>query len=1078
MDDSTTRLAKLTRPAVNAAFARTRLFEFLDRHSGSPVIWLAGPPGSGKSTLVADYTVRRGLNGLWYQIDRGDNDLASSFFYLSEAARAQGRREALPPFQPSFLGNVEAFARTFFRELFRTQSPYLVFDDYQDGVHESVRDNIVRIAMNEVPEGGRIFVLSRGGPPSSFAALRARGRMTVLGWNDLRLTREECRGVARVRGLPLEDCEVDSLHARTQGWVAGLVLLLQGLRSGVTAQTPTTGRCSGTPSVIFDYLAEEIFEKFARPVQDFLLQAAYLPQITWSMVRGLAIGDEVHGELRQITASEFLVTIVQTQPQLIFQFHPLLREFLFARAEQFGSAVEIAARRRAVAQVLHKHGHSEEAANLYIRNGDWQALAGIISETADDLLKHGRGRTLQVWIEALPEPDRARDPWITYWLGAARYPFAPREARQLFIEAYRGFNSRTPIDLPGAVSALASVIETIISDPNDFKLLDAWIEASNQWAPRMFEIHSPELQARISGSVYLAMALRQPLHPDISIWRARIQQLTQLAIDPNVRVSLLATIVALGAWFGQFAKVEGLLEEMREAVKSPDISAVAATKAAQAESMFHMLAGNRELCVEASLRGLDIIERTGVRIWNDTFLINALCGTVAEGDVQGARAFLQQIESRPIADRKFDVFLRAYGAAWFAMLQGDAFIAHRHLKLAVTTAAEIGLPFFEVIAGIGLSQVLFDNGDDQAARQELARVQHIAAKLRNRLLDFTLLMCRAHMALQRPGGTEAEDLLRAALKLGRERGLMHFLWWQPQKVAELCQKALEAQIETDYVRRLIARRGLMPARPPYHLSTWPWRYRIEALGSFRLSRSGTGACPNARRAGRPLDLLKVLVANGGEAVKMERAAEALWPHVDNDYAIRSLTTTLHRLRKELGDDHAILVQAGELSLNRELFWLDTWAFDLASETAQVLAAACRTFEGVPTVINAARAALRCCRGTLLADDLQTAWTIAPRERFRARLLRLLTTVAAVLEKHGHIEELLELYRHALESDSLNETLYRRLMMSLINAARPHEAGETYQRCRAVLRAEQHVEPSAATQELYRSLYPLKNVSSL
>jgi hypothetical protein len=48
----------------------------------------------------------------------------------------------------------------------------------------------------------------------------------------------------------------------------------------------------------------------------------------------------------------------------------------------------------------------------------------------------------------------------------------------------------------------------------------------------------------------------------------------------------------------------------------------------------------------------------------------------------------------------------------------------------------------------------------------------------------------------------------------------------------------------------------------------------------------------------------------------------------------------------------------------------------------------------------------------------------------------------------------------------------------MSAARPHEAGETYQRCRAVLRAEQRMEPSAATQELYRSLYPLKNVSSL
>ena len=1074
MDSTTTRLAKLTRPALAAAYPRSRLFEILDRHRASPVIWLAGPPGSGKTTLVADYTERRGLNGLWYQIDRGDADIASSFFYLAEAARAHGRRGPLPPFQPSSLGNVEAFARSFFRELFQTEAPYLVFDNFQDAMHDGVRDNIVRIAMNEVPEGGRIFVLSRSDPPSSFAGLRARGRLSVLGWSDLRLTPEECRGVAKARGVALKDADLDLLHARTQGWVAGLVLLLQGMRSRAPEQTQC--RSGGTPTVIFDYLAEEIFEKFARPLQEFLLQASYLPQITMTMAAQLGTGTDVQRELRDIAAHEFLVTTVQTEPQLIFQFHPLLREFLQARAELHGTVQE-AERRRLVAQVLHRHDHSEEAAALYIQDADWESLACIICETADTLLKHGRGKTLQGWIEVLPEAHRQRNPWITYWLGAARYPFAPREARQLFTQAYHAFNAAS-LDVRGAVSALASVIETIINDPNDFTLLDPWIDASAAWAPRIFEIHSPELQARITGSVFVAMALRQPLHPDISIWRARTQQLTQSVADPNVRVSLLAMAVALGAWFGQFSKVEALLDEMRTAVQSPDISPVTATKAAQAESMFHMLAGDRERCVAASLRGLDIIARTGVRIWNDTFLINALCGTVAEGDVQSADGFLQQIESRPTADRKFDVFLRAYGAASFAMLQEDAFIAHRHLKLANLTASELGLPFFQVIAGVGLAQVLFDNGDERGAQQELARAQQIAAKLRNRLLDFTMLMCRAHMALRRGSDQEVRELLRAALKLGRERELMHFLWWQPQKAAELCQRALEADIEPDYVRRLILRRGLMPAHPPYHLRSWPWRYRIEALGSFRLSRSDLGTCSNARRASRPLALLKVLVAYGGQAVKMERAAEALWPHVDNDYAIRSLTTTLHRLRKELGDDRAVLVNSGELSLNPKLFWLDTWAFAAASDSALDLAAACRTPEQVLAMIGAARAALRLCRGTLLADDLQIAWTVAARERFRAQLLRLLATVAAVLEKHGHIEETLEMYRLALESDSLNETLYRRLMMSLANAARPHEASETYQRCRAVLKAEQRAEPSAATQELYRSLYPAKNVGSM
>jgi two-component SAPR family response regulator len=173
-----------------------------------------------------------------------------------------------------------------------------------------------------------------------------------------------------------------------------------------------------------------------------------------------------------------------------------------------------------------------------------------------------------------------------------------------------------------------------------------------------------------------------------------------------------------------------------------------------------------------------------------------------------------------------------------------------------------------------------------------------------------------------------------------------------------------------------------------------------------------------------------------------------------------------------------LVKSGELSLNRRYFWLDTWAFEQAGDRAFALASEARTPEQAQALVGATRSALNYCRGTLLADDAQSAWTVKPRERFRSQQLRLLTTVAAVLEKHGLHEDLINLYRQALESDSLNEALYRRLMLSLMNAKRPHEASEVYQCCRAIFKAEHQSDPSIATQELYRSLYPTRIVGTV
>ena len=82
---SKTRLAKLTRPTNAAACSRPRLFAEFDPPHGTPVAWLAGPPGCGKTTLIADYTTQRGLDALWgmYQwLDRapkGRNDTGAWF---------------------------------------------------------------------------------------------------------------------------------------------------------------------------------------------------------------------------------------------------------------------------------------------------------------------------------------------------------------------------------------------------------------------------------------------------------------------------------------------------------------------------------------------------------------------------------------------------------------------------------------------------------------------------------------------------------------------------------------------------------------------------------------------------------------------------------------------------------------------------------------------------------------------------------------------------------------------------------------------------------------------------------------
>src|SRR5271169_6305787 len=57
---------------------------------------------------------------------------------------------------------------------------------------------------------------------------------------------------------------------------------------------------------------------------------------------------------------------------------------------------------------------------------------------------------------------------------------------------------------------------------------------------------------------------------------------------------------------------------------------------------------------------------------------------------------------------------------------------------------------------------------------------------------------------------------------------------------------------------------------------------------------------------KPLQLLKVLIALGGQTVAIDQLTESLWPDSDGDRAYGAFTVTLRRLRELIGHDGLIL----------------------------------------------------------------------------------------------------------------------------------------------------------------------------
>ena len=1016
-DQLSIAFAKTTRPVVTSIVPRERLFARLDGAPGRTVAWISGPPGAGKTSLAASYAEARRLRTLWYQVDADDTDVATFFHYLGRAARKldAARAKDLPAYKPQYASELGAFSRKYFRHLFGRAkgSQALVLDSLHAVPPDSALFAVIDIALSHVPKGWVVIVTSRNDPPPSLARLRVSGEMTHAGGDALRFDRGELAGIASVRGGALGDAAIDQLHERTRGWAAGIVLMLEHAKlAGHLAELPG----DATPRAVFDYLAGEIFTRFEPPTQRFLLRVACLPRMTGGVAEALAGEPQAARLLVNLALNDYFVSEVVIDEARVYQVHPLLRDFLRSRAAQELPDAVAPAHLRKAAALMNAAGHAEDAVALLVQTRDWPQVARIALEQAAALLAQGRSELLAGWLEVLPAAVLESDPALLAALGECRSRDAPRVARRLFERAFEAFRGRR--DAAGMAASARGAMRADILEFDDLAALDGWITLM----PQLLEGRSdPSATSALLG----ALLLRDPGSAALETWieRAR-RELAEAPADSEVAAELALACAVAALARGRFAE---------------------------------------------ALQQIDALRRSGTTAFGSWLRAFAGAIALAAGDLDTARAELQALEATPEGLRRGDRALAHYLRAWLATAEGDAGLSQREARLACAAAAETGIPWLECLARIGLAETLAEGGDARGCEGQLLSAEALAVRLASPPLTYAVRVALASAACRRGQPAAALEPLREAFALGREHGFQHVPAWEARPVADLCVLAMREKVEPEFARTLARAGQLVPSAMPFRVTDWPWPLRVRSFGSFQLARVDGPVEFAGKGPGRPMELLKVLLALGGNGVRADQVADALWPHVDADYAHNSLTATLHRLRRLLGAEDALVLRDGRLTLNPALVWVDAWAleqvlsdFDAALRAPQPDSAALRQLEAE---------AFQLYRGPFLPDESEQASYIACREQARARLLRCLTRVARRHEEAGEGEAALDCYLRLIEADPVFEAPYRNLMLCYQRAGETHEARAAYERLRAVLSARLKTAPSPETQAVYAALAP-------
>jgi len=1059
-----TTLGKLNPPRLGRVIGRDRLFSMIDAQAGAPGTWIAGPPGVGKSTLVVTYLDARACPCLWLQLDSGDADPATFAHFLSLATKrlAPRRNIRLPLPNPDDLRDVEGFIRRCFRRLALTlDRPWvLVLDNLQELNRAPQLHAGIAAGLMELPEHTHLMVISRDPPGPEYARALAGQQLALIDAAALRFDEDEAGQLVRLHG---RNWSPSTLHAATDGWAAAMILWLAARNSldAGKVMLDHTGR-----DHLFALFAEEVLQKMQALDAAALIRIAFLPSTTAAMAVAIS-GDASAGELLADLARRSLFTDRResTLPAAtpIYTFHTLFGEFLRARAADVLDPETLRTLRLNAASMLAAHGRADAATSQLIDAGAWDAALALIVTHAGGFVAQGRNAMVRDWLLALPEHLRA-SPSACYWLGYCDLAVGPVGALATIERAYDGFVAIG--DTSGAFFCAAAAADAIISLGTSLDALERWMPALMEYAPAYLKQRNDDTDLRVLPGLLAAFVHRETGHQLTRTLADLAERMLDQPLGASQRV-LLGTLAYYFLWTGQLLRLEHIVIKVDRLCSGPEVAPATLLRWYSVGVLIRSLLGRVDEALLHAGHALALIGQVPPPMRAKAHLAMVLAA-IAARDAERERAHLAEAAGSIDPDNSIDATTYEFQRGLLMLLDGDWSSAATLMRSAVASGRASGWPLREHIALLGQTLAATQIAAFDEAEMTLQTAQRHPFYVVCRWHHWLTALVEANLADRLGDRARCLVALTRAFALGRHYGYDFgpLLYCCGDLMSRLTALALNHGIETEFVLRLIKRHAL-PA-PCRAGERWPWLIRIRTFGGFSIEREGAAATVARKESRKPLDLLKLLIALGGESIPVARLSAALWPDAQGDAARNSFDNTLHRLRKLLGGDRHLPLRSGGLGLDACTCWNDLGALEASFTDLNELPADA-TVEQLTAI---AECALALWQGEFLAGEDDLPDVLAARVRLQARFARQMGTLGARVEAIGERRTAALIYQRVVEQQPLAEDIYRRLITCLLALDQRAEAYDAYRRCRHQLSVLLGIAPAAETEALVASLRDL------
>ena len=404
--------SKVTPPAVPPEHIRRPALEAaLDRGADQGLTLVCAPPGSGKTSLLAAWVrATRGPPTAWVRLEPEDTDprrlwaavlaALTALPDVPESSRLRRLVVSRATVELDFLGELlEGLAAL-------PDGVRLVLDDVQHLDRPASRPGL-EMLVRVPPPGLRLVLSGRRDPLLPLARLRMEERLHEVRTEQLLFTRPEAATLLERAGLRLTRPQVDALHERTGGWVAGLRLATVSLR-GHADPDRFLAEFSGDERPVADYLVDEVLTGLAAAQRETLRRVSVARTLPAGLAVELAGREDAVDVLDDLVRDTGLVTGTGA-PGAEYRVAELLRSHLVADLGRHGPELVTRTHRRAACWWSAQGGPVEALAHAG-QAGDPAFLAEMLGSWAPRLVGVGELDALDRAVTAL-DAETGAEPW-------------------------------------------------------------------------------------------------------------------------------------------------------------------------------------------------------------------------------------------------------------------------------------------------------------------------------------------------------------------------------------------------------------------------------------------------------------------------------------------------------------------------------------------------------------------------------------------------------------------------------------------------------------------------------------------